>query len=93
MSCDPVVRLRLMFEYDRRPFVFAYRYSGVPELDAFRELGSRDFTVRECTAAGAAIFPVDDIVRPRRRVPVPQDQLPLALKEGWSRKAEYLWFQ
>lgn len=93
MSCDPVVRLRLVFEYRERSLVFAYRYSGVPEMDAFTELGSRDFTIRECLAAGAVILPVADIVRPRRRVPVPKDQVPLSLQESWSRQAEYLWFQ
>ena len=117
LSCDPVVRVRLFFEYRAGAataasaaapsavgaplqFAFAYRYSAVPELDAFAELGSRDFTVRECTAAGAVIVPLTSIVRPRRRVPVPTDQLPL----GWGapalslaagaparRSPEYIW--
>ena len=56
----------------------------VPELDAFAELGSRDFTICKCAARGAVILPVSSLVRPRRIVSVPTDQLPL----DWQGEAD-----
>ncbi len=81
--------------------VFAYQYSAVPELDAFTELGSRDYTIRECTTRGAVILPVSDLMRPRRRVPVPDGQLradwqarsQTASTSSSQRFPEYIWFQ
>lgn len=78
--------------------VFAYEYEAVPELDAFTELGSRDYSVRECAARGRTILPVSSMLRPRRNVPVPKDQLPLdwlqvVAATGRSRLPEYIWFQ
>ena len=101
MSCDPVVRLQIFFEYHAPPvphtghpvshkLVFAYYYRAVTELDAFMELGSRDFTVRECTAGGATILPATELVCPRRREPVPTGQLP----HDWpdvQRRPDYIW--
>ena len=95
MSCDPVVRLQIFFEYlahhVSHKLVFAYYYTPVPELDAFAELGSRDFTVREFSAGGATILPASELVCPRRREPVPEGQLP----ENWvdQRRPEYIWIE
>ena len=81
-----------------RQLVFAYKYTAVPELDAFAELGSRDFSVRACSSQGAVVLPVSSLVRPRRCERVPAEQLP----EGWStathvadvrRPPEYVWFE
>lgn len=63
-------------------FVFAYRYVPVPGLDAYAELGSRDFTVRECLAREAIIVLVSDLVGLRRRVPVPMRQWPAGWPDG-----------
>ena len=61
-----------------RQLVFAYKYTAVPELDAFAELGSRDFSVRACSSQGAVVLPVSSLVRPRRCERVPAGQLPEA---------------
>ncbi len=81
-----------------RQLVFAYVYEAVPELDAFAELGSRDFTIRECAARGAVIMPASSLLRPQRNVCVPTDQLPLGWQgavdlAGRHRSPEYIWFQ
>jgi len=81
-----------------RQLVFAYKYTAVPELDAFAELSSRDFSVRACSWQGAVVLPVSSLVRPRRCERVPAEQLP----EGWRtathvadvrRPPEYVWFE
>lgn len=59
--------------------VVAREYSAFCQLDAFAELGSRDFTVRERAAWGAVVLPMLALRRLRRNVPVgpaPADQLP-----------------
>ena len=107
LSCDPVVRLQLFFEYGAlseayasaaapspapKQLVFAYMYTPVPTLDAFAELGSRDYTVRECTPGGAIILKVSELACTRRREPIPKDQLP----DDWPAAGglqgpEYIW--
>jgi hypothetical protein len=87
LDCDPVVRISHIFEYGacsaaaasaapvaqvEHQYVFAYRYVPVPGMDAYDELGSRDFTVRECVAREAVILPVADLVQLRRNVPAPK---------------------
>lgn len=51
-------------------------------MDAYAELGSRDFTVRECVAREAVILPLSDLVQLRRNVPVPKWQWPVGWPEG-----------
>lgn len=109
LDCDPVVRISHIFEYGacsaaaasaapvaqvEHQYVFAYRYVPVPGMDAYDELGSRDFTVRECVAREAVILPVADLVQLRRNVPVPKWQWPVGWPEGGRGAGclpEYIW--
>lgn len=78
-------------------FAFVFLYVAVAELDAFGELGSRDYTVRGCSAVSAFIMPVSDLLRPRRHTPVPLGQLPAHWPPEkktlvMDRSPEYVWF-